>query len=144
MTPIPESEIGEPIIRMVDVCKELGGRQVLDGVSLEVRRGETLVIIGRSGTGKSVSLKHMIGLMQPDGGIVEVFGKNLAHATQKELDALMSRERNHEKVILPIWLNVNEDEVASYSPMLLDRVAAKASNGLEHVVSELIQVLSNS
>jgi len=60
---------------------------------------------------------------------------------QKELDGLTAQERDGHKVILPIWLNIERDEIARYSPMLSDRVAAKASDGLSQVVSKLISVI---
>ena len=60
----------EPVIRFQDVHKTLRGRAVLRGLNLDVARGETLVILGQSGTGKSVTLRHIEGLMKPDRGIV--------------------------------------------------------------------------
>jgi phospholipid/cholesterol/gamma-HCH transport system ATP-binding protein len=62
---------------MKNVYKAFGSRDVLRGMNLEVRRGESVVIVGGSGTGKSVTLKHIIGLMQPDQGHVYVDGKDL-------------------------------------------------------------------
>jgi phospholipid/cholesterol/gamma-HCH transport system ATP-binding protein len=63
------------VIAFRDVHKAFGDRAVLKGFSLEVRDGETLVLIGYSGTGKSVALKHVVGLLQPDQGAVEVDGR---------------------------------------------------------------------
>jgi len=62
------------MIALSNVTKRLGGQMVLDGLSLEIERGETMVIIGRSGSGKSVALKHMVGLMRADSGTVTVDG----------------------------------------------------------------------
>ena len=56
------------MIAVRDLRKAIGGEEILRGVELDVAVGETLVIIGRSGGGKSVLLKHLIGLMQPDAG----------------------------------------------------------------------------
>ena len=56
------------MIELIDVSKNLGGRQILDHMSLSVEEGETKVIIGRSGVGKSVTLKHIVRLLEPDGG----------------------------------------------------------------------------
>jgi len=64
----------EPEIVIDAVHKSLGSRQVLRGVSLNVAAGESVAIIGRSGTGKSVLLKHVVGLMVPDAGTVRVDG----------------------------------------------------------------------
>ena len=71
--------------------KRLGTKQVLDGVDLDINKGETVVILGRSGTGKSVLLKHIIGLMQPDTGTIEVDGQNIVGLREKELNAVRIR-----------------------------------------------------
>ena len=60
---------------------------------------------------------------------------------QKELDGLVTMERDGRKVILPIWLDVDAVEIMRYSPLLADRVAAKVSDGLKQVVAELLRVL---
>lgn len=65
------------IIRYAGVEKRLGRQQILRGVDLEIRRGECMVVIGRSGGGKSVLLKHLIGLMKPDRGRIEVNGQDV-------------------------------------------------------------------
>ena len=65
------------MIRIRGLRKKLGAKQVLDGVDLDVPAGETLVVMGRSGTGKSVLLKHVIGLMTPDEGSIEVDGVDI-------------------------------------------------------------------
>ncbi len=61
-------------IRIRDLHKSFDGKAVLRGVELEIRRGESMVVVGGSGTGKSVLLKHVIGLLKPDRGTVEVDG----------------------------------------------------------------------
>jgi phospholipid/cholesterol/gamma-HCH transport system ATP-binding protein len=66
-----------PVLRVEDLRKAFGALTVLDGIDLSVERGESLVIVGPSGTGKSVLLKHMIGLLQPDAGKVYVDGQDL-------------------------------------------------------------------
>ncbi len=67
---IPSEAAASPIIRLDDVHKAFGRLKVLDGVSLDLKEGETTVIIGPSGTGKSVLLKHIVGLIRPDRGSV--------------------------------------------------------------------------
>ena len=67
----------EAKLRTEGLRKSFAGRPVLDGVDLAVRRGESLVIVGPSGTGKSVLLKHLIGLLRPDSGRVFVDGQDL-------------------------------------------------------------------
>lgn len=82
---------GEPVIRFADVHKRFGARAVLDGLDLEVRRGETLVVMGPSGTGKSVTLRHAIGLLKPDSGLVEVEGHDMARIAREDLATLRRR-----------------------------------------------------
>ena len=73
--PVPPAarSTGEaPIIRVVGLHKSFGGREVLRGISLDVDRGSIVVILGGSGMGKSVLMKHVIGLLRPDRGQVFV------------------------------------------------------------------------
>ncbi len=78
-------------VRLVDVHKRFGTLTVLDGVSLDIPRGQTTAIIGPSGTGKSVLLKHIVGLIKPDAGEVSVFGTNMATAPEREVYAVRKR-----------------------------------------------------
>ena len=73
-------------IRVRSLSKSFGEQKVLDGVDLEVRRGETLAVLGRSGTGKSVLLKLIIGLQKPDGGEVEIDGKQITGMSIDEIN----------------------------------------------------------
>ena len=66
-----------PVISVEDLHKSFGSQKVLNGLSLDVRRGETLAILGRSGTGKSVSLRIIIGLEKPDSGLVRIHGQEI-------------------------------------------------------------------
>lgn len=80
-------EVGQESIYHVelrDVHKRLGGRKILSGLSFGVYRGETFVILGLSGTGKSVTIKHMIGLFKPDHGQVLVNGVDMALLNHRE------------------------------------------------------------
>lgn len=76
------------MIELSDVSKNFNGRQVLDHMSLNVEEGETKVIIGRSGIGKSVTLKHIVRLLEPDGGIVKVEGRDVLSLKGRELNEL--------------------------------------------------------
>ncbi len=78
-------------ISLVGVHKAFGRKKVLDGVDLEVRTGESLVIIGGSGTGKSVTLKCILGLLNPDVGHVEIDGKKVDSLPRKEQEELRSQ-----------------------------------------------------
>ena len=73
------------MIQLEAVRKRFGTQVVLDGVDFEVQDGETVALLGPSGTGKSVLLKHIIGLLQPDSGRVIVDGKDVATLERKEL-----------------------------------------------------------
>ncbi len=84
-------EKSQSIIRLEKVFKQFGDRKVLDGVDLSVVAGETLVIIGRSGVGKSTILKHIAGLLAPDSGQVWVEGQDVAHLTEEALNELRKK-----------------------------------------------------
>jgi len=68
------------MIRLVGVSKSFGPKKVLDGLDLEVRTGETMVVIGQSGSGKSVLLKLLIGILTPDGGEIFIEGQEVSRA----------------------------------------------------------------
>ena len=74
-----------------NVHKSFGPKKVLDGFSLEVREGETMVIIGYSGTGKSVAIKHIVGLLEPDKGTVWVDDLEVPTLSRRELYALRAK-----------------------------------------------------
>jgi phospholipid/cholesterol/gamma-HCH transport system ATP-binding protein len=77
-----------PMIAVRDLEKRIGRQEVLRGIDLTVGKGETLVIIGRSGGGKSVLLKHLIGLMQPDAGEIWIDGQNIIGLSERKLAAI--------------------------------------------------------
>lgn len=79
------------MIELRNVHKKFGRHVVLDGVDFSVADGETVALLGPSGTGKSVLLKHIIGLMRPDQGEVLVDGQEVARLGRKELAALRGR-----------------------------------------------------
>ncbi len=81
----------ETVVRVVNLHKSFGDNQVLRGVDLELYKGETLVILGRSGTGKSVLIKCLVGLVVPDAGSVEVLGKDVLMLDEAELNTLRIR-----------------------------------------------------
>lgn len=80
-----------PIIQVIDLYKSFGDNQVLRGLNLEVEEGTTCVILGASGSGKSVLLKHIIGLMHPDSGKVIVDGLEVSRLSSRELDTFRER-----------------------------------------------------
>jgi phospholipid/cholesterol/gamma-HCH transport system ATP-binding protein len=76
---------GQPAVRLQEVTKSFGARHVLDRVSFEVGVGTACCVLGRSGTGKSVTLKHIVGLMKPDSGHVLVFGEDVPTLSTRDL-----------------------------------------------------------
>jgi phospholipid/cholesterol/gamma-HCH transport system ATP-binding protein len=79
------------MINLVDIYKSFGTQVVLEGLNLSIETGKVTVIIGRSGGGKSVLLKHMIGLMRPDSGKVEVDGQDITTFNDRQLNEIRKR-----------------------------------------------------
>src|SRR3954470_11458380 len=79
------------MIRLIDIYKAFGSKRVLEGFTLDVVEGETMVIIGYSGTGKSVAIKHIVGLLEPDSGSVEVDELEVPSLSRRELYKLRAR-----------------------------------------------------
>ena len=100
-----------PKIRLTDVHKRFGANVVLDGIDFEVASGESLVIIGGSGSGKSVTLKCILGLLTPDSGEIEVDGESIVGIGRAERERI---NRNFGMLFqggalfdsLPVWENV--------------------------------------
>ena len=78
-------------IALKDVCKSFGRKHVLDGVTVSVARGRSLVVIGGSGTGKSVMIKCILGLLRADSGSIMINGKEVVRARGAERDAYLSK-----------------------------------------------------
>ncbi len=76
------------MIEVIGLLKSFNGKKVLDGVNLSIEKGEITVIIGRSGEGKSVLLKHIIGLLKPDSGQILVDEEDITKMNEKELDII--------------------------------------------------------
>lgn len=98
------------MIAFEHVTKSFGPKKVLDDVSYEIAKGEVFMIVGPSGTGKSVSLKHMVRLLTPDSGRVLVAGEDISHATGSDLE----RMREHYGYLfqggaLLAWMNVADN-----------------------------------
>jgi phospholipid/cholesterol/gamma-HCH transport system ATP-binding protein len=77
-----------PMIAVRSLAKKIGEQEILRGVDLEVAPGETLAIIGRSGGGKSVLLKHLVGLIAPDAGEIWIDGQNIIGMNERQLGAI--------------------------------------------------------
>jgi len=82
---------GETIVSVQNLVKRFDGRAVLQGVNLDVRAGETMVIMGGSGSGKSTLLRHIIGTFRPDEGRILLFGEDICKLDQKRMDEMRKR-----------------------------------------------------
>ena len=87
----PARDAAEPFISVIGLYKAFGDKKVLNGVDLEIARGESLMLVGGSGAGKSVFIKHLIGLLQPDEGHVVVDGVDLTLAPPEVVLELRKR-----------------------------------------------------
>ncbi|PYL23106.1 MAG: ABC transporter ATP-binding protein [Verrucomicrobia bacterium] len=79
------------MIAVRSLQKKIGQQEILRGVDLKINSGETLAIIGRSGGGKSVLLKHMVGLMEPDSGEIWIHGQNIIGMNERQLGAIRKK-----------------------------------------------------
>ena len=85
-----ESKPREIMIEIKELYKSFGDHKVLNGFHMKLYKGENLVVMGKSGSGKSVMIKCLVGLMQPDSGYISVMGKEINTLNRKSLDALRS------------------------------------------------------
>ncbi len=126
------------MIEIKNLHKSFGDKKVLKGINLDIQTGETIIIIGRSGCGKSVLIKHIVGLLEPDEGYVKVEGKIVSDLNEKELyqlrkkfgflfqgAALFDSMTVEENVGLPLTENINK-----YSP-----------NEIHNIVEEKLSVV---
>jgi phospholipid/cholesterol/gamma-HCH transport system ATP-binding protein len=86
-----EEDGSAPALAVEDLHKSFGNQKVLNGVSLTVSRGETLAVLGRSGTGKSVMLRLIIGLEQPDSGSIRIHGQNIGGLALDEMGEIRKK-----------------------------------------------------
>src|ERR1700675_953251 len=80
-----------PVIEVSNLVRKFGDRTVINDISLNVRRGETLVIMGGSGCGKSTLLRHIIGSMKPTSGSVKIFGQEITTMNEREIESVRRR-----------------------------------------------------
>lgn len=83
-----ERDGSKPVVSLVDLHKSFGDQKVLNGINLSVSRGKTLAVLGRSGTGKSVLLRIIIGLQKPDSGVVRIHGQDIGGLDLDHLSAI--------------------------------------------------------
>ncbi|MFA6920739.1 MAG: ATP-binding cassette domain-containing protein [Gallionella sp.] len=100
-----------PKIKLTDVHKRFGKKVVLDGVHIEVMPGESLVIIGGSGSGKSVTIKSVLGLIRPDSGTIEIDGQDVTNLGFREREPFLQKcgmlfQGGALFDSLPVWRNI--------------------------------------
>ncbi|MBS1774520.1 MAG: ATP-binding cassette domain-containing protein [Bacteroidetes bacterium] len=142
----------DKVISIHNLCKSFGDNKVLDGFNLELNRGETLVVLGRSGSGKSVLIKCIIGLMEPDAGEINVLGQNMLSLDHEQLDRLrvqigflfqsnalydsMTVRENLEFPMRRHWYKISQEETNSRIKEVLENV------GLPHTADMVPAELS--
>jgi phospholipid/cholesterol/gamma-HCH transport system ATP-binding protein len=91
MNPETASNDGKPVIEISNLKKSFGDLEILKDVSLKLNQGENLVVLGKSGTGKSVLIKCIVGLLQADSGVINVFGSDINTINRKEMNELKTK-----------------------------------------------------
>ncbi len=149
--PKPVDQKAESVVEIKDLYKSFGSNHVLRGFNLNLKKGENLVVLGKSGSGKSVLIKCMVGLLTPDKGVVEVFGKNIPKLDRDELDhirvkigflfqssALYDSMTVRENLEFPLrrhWISKTREEVDELVLEALDNVGLK--DAIDLMPSEL-------
>jgi phospholipid/cholesterol/gamma-HCH transport system ATP-binding protein len=144
--------VDDKVMIVKDLCKSFGSNHVLIDFNLELKRGESVVVLGKSGSGKSVLIKCIIGLLKPDKGTIQVFGRNIPDLGHDELDLIrakvgflfqsnalydsMTVRENLEFPLRRHWIEVLEKNV---DKMVLD---ALADVGLAHTIDMMPAELS--
>ena len=98
---LTDDDISANLVEVVDVVKAFDGHQVLRGLSFSARKGETLVVMGGSGSGKTVLLRLIAGLLRPDRGRITVFGRSIERLSEEELLPIRRR------IDLTAWLTAD-------------------------------------
>ena len=124
-------------IKIEALAKTLRGNRVLNGIDLEIRQGETFVIIGRSGTGKSVLLKHIIGLMKPDDGRIVLNGEDITDKTERELQAV----RKHVGMLFQGAALLNSLTAGENVGLGLSEAGTHSRKDIEEIVAEKLALV---
>jgi len=132
------------MIEIKNLYKRFGDKEVLKGINLDIQTGETIVIIGRSGCGKSVLIKHIVGLLEPDEGYVKVEGKIVNDLNEKELyqlrkkfgflfqgAALFDSMTVEENVGLPLTENINKYSPNEIHDIVEDKLSVVDLSGIQ-------------
>lgn len=140
------------ILVIKDLCKSFGDRDILVNFNLELTKGESVVVLGKSGSGKSVLIKCIIGLLKPEKGSIHIFGKNIPDLNHDELDQIrakvgflfqsnalydsMTVRENLEFPLRRHWIEVQQSEVDKMVEDALEDV------GLKHTIDMMPVELS--
>lgn len=127
-----------PKIKLTNVHKKFGQKIVLDGVDLSVAPGESLVIIGGSGSGKSVSIKTVLGLIKPDSGTIEVDGEDVTKYSFRQREPMLQKvgmlfQGGALFDSLPVWRNITFGSAQRGHKLTLDEKRELALEKLEAV-----------
>lgn len=149
-SPIQASE--EPVLRIRGLSIAFGSNIVLDDFNLALNKGESIVVLGKSGSGKSVLIKCIIGLLQPDAGEILIFGENVLEMNHEQLDQVRARlgflfqsnalydsmtvKENLEFPLRRHWIKIDQQQV---DEMLLE---ALSNVGLAHTMNMMPSELS--
>jgi len=141
-----------PILQVSHLYKSFGSNKVLTDFNLDLYPGESVVVLGKSGSGKSVLIKCIIGLLEPQSGSIEMFDRNIPEISEEELDKIrakvgflfqsnalydsMTVRQNLEFPLRSHWMEVNQKEVNRKVMQALEDV------GLEHTVEKMPAELS--
>jgi len=142
----------KPVLEIKDLHKSFGTLEVLKGFNLKLYEGENLVLMGKSGAGKSVLIKCMVGLLDPDKGSVEILGKNIAGLSRKEMDilrtsigflfqgsALYDSMTVRENLEFPLRRHTRSNDLDDTDQLVLE---ALTNVGLENVIDLMPEELS--
>ncbi|MDH3268318.1 MAG: ABC transporter ATP-binding protein [Ignavibacteria bacterium] len=134
------------MIEIKNLHKSFGANKVLRGINLDIDTGETLVIIGRSGCGKSVLIKHIVGLLYPDEGSVKVEGKIVDEMSMKELyelrtkfgflfqgSALFDSMTVEENISLPLVESKRKFSIAEMDKMVSEKLEMVGMSGVQNL-----------
>src|SRR5256714_1002738 len=125
------------MIAVHGLVKRIGAQEILRGVDLDVARGETLAIIGRSGGGKSVLLKHLIGLMRPNAGEIWIEGQNIIEMSERNLESI----RQKVGILFQGSALFDSMTVAENIAFPLREAGERDPNVLRKRVSEMLEVM---
>ncbi|CAM4184808.1 ABC transporter ATP-binding protein [Gillisia limnaea] len=143
---------GKAVLEIKDLYKGFGDLKVLNGFNLELYKGENLVMMGKSGSGKSVMIKCMVGLMQPDSGNIKILGKDISTLSHQEMDelrteigflfqgsALYDSMTVRENLEFPLRRHTDKFDLKNTDELVME---ALRNVGLEHTIDQMPEELS--